>query len=270
MIHVSGRSAAAPTRDDPAVRRTPASTATPARTPVRTAARLSGGRARTVTPVPRRALGVVLSACAAALLAVAGPVTPAAAHPFGPPPTARISAAGSQVQLVWKASADDWVLLGQALGAFDNPSGDQNFATLTGEQKLQRSQQLHTYLLDRIGVSQRGAPCRGALVVPRHLLDNGVDFTFACPRPVDDVDVRLTALTDLNTAYRTMLSASHATPARTLVTSDHTTQRLDFSAGGTNGGAPVSALATSGAAAVVTGAGLFALLRSRRTGKATA
>ncbi|WP_328916164.1 MULTISPECIES: hypothetical protein [unclassified Streptomyces] len=264
MIHVSGRWAAAPTRDDPAVRRSAA------RTSARTAARLSGGRARTVSPVPRRALAAVLTACAAVVLALAGPATPAAAHPFGPPPTARISAEGAQVQLVWKASADDWVLLGEALGAFDNPTGDEDFATLTGEQKLQRSRKLHSYLLDRIGVSQRGAPCRGALVVPQHLLDNGVDFTFACPRPVDDVDVRLTALTDLNAAYRTMLSAAHATPARTLVTSDHTTQRLDFATGDATGGAPATALATSGIAAVLAAGGLFALLRRpRRTRKAT-
>ncbi|MET8635245.1 hypothetical protein ABZX69_44280 [Streptomyces sp. NPDC004074] len=220
-------------------------------------------------PTARKAQTSFLLACAAFAMTVAGPVAPAAAHPFGPPPTARISADGSRIRLVWKATADDWVLLGQALGAFDNPSGDEAFATLTGEQKLQRSGKLHTYLLDRIGVIQNGAACRGVLAIPQHLLDNGVDFTFTCPHPVKSLDVRIAALTNLNAAYRTVLSAAHATPARVLVTSENTTKHLDFSTGAPTGGASGTALATSGIAAVVAAGGLFALLRPRRTRKAT-
>lgn len=228
-----------------------------------------GRSGKIVTSRPRRAWAAALAVCAAIAMAVAGPAAPAAAHPFGPPPTARISAKGSHIHLVWKATADDWVLLGQALGAFDNPTGDEAFATLTGEQKLQRSKKLHAYLLDRIGITQSGAPCRGALAIPQHLLDNGVDFTFTCPRPAGDVDVRLAALTDLDAAYRTVLSATHATPARTLVTSENTTRHLDFSAHAPTGGASAAALATSGIAAVAAAGGLFALLRPRRTRKAT-
>ncbi|MFJ8006218.1 hypothetical protein [Streptomyces fagopyri] len=217
----------------------------------------------------RRARTSLLLALSAFAMTVAGPAAPATAHPFGPPPTARINADGSHVRLVWKATADDWVLLGQALGAFDNPTGDEAFAVLTGEQKLQRSKELHAYLLDRITVSQSGAACRAALAVPQHLLDNGVDFTFTCPHPVQDVDVRLAALTNLNAAYRTVLSAAHATPARVLVTSEDTTKRLDFSAAAPTGGASAAALTTSGIAAVAAAVGLFVLLRPRRTRKAT-
>ncbi|WP_116949027.1 hypothetical protein [Jiangella endophytica] len=51
------------------------------------------------------------------------------AHPFGPPLVATLSTDGEQVTLQWVAAEDDWVSLGEHVGAFDVPDTD----TLTGE-----------------------------------------------------------------------------------------------------------------------------------------
>lgn len=83
--------------------------------------------------------------------------TPASAHPFGPPATARISVAGSHVALTWLASPDDLVALGVAKGAFADPAPE-----LTGEQKLQRSTVVRDYLISKITVSQGAGRAQGS------------------------------------------------------------------------------------------------------------
>jgi len=135
---------------------------------------------------------------ALAVVGLAG--SPAAAHPFGPPSTAKVTARGTSLTLVWHAAEDDWVALGQSVGAFDDPSTD-----LTGEQKLQRSSAVHRYLLDRMTVRQAGRPCPGRLGELTDLLAAGATIVFECPGKVDLVDIKLAALMDLNEAYRTVL-----------------------------------------------------------------
>ena len=180
---------------------------------------------------------------------------PAAAHPFGPPSTARIDADGATVTLSWLAAEDDWVALGNSLGAFDSS------AAATGEEKLRRSPAVRDYLLDNITVSQAGRVCPGELAPLVDLAGSGARFTFSCAQPVSEVDVRLSALTDLNEAYRTVLTADTASPDRVLFTATRDTTRLRFSGGGAGVTASVVGLAIG---TVVAAAGVLVVARRRR------
>ena len=180
---------------------------------------------------------------------------PAAAHPFGPPSTASAEADGTTVTLSWTAAEDDWVALGNSLGAFDAST------TATGEEKLRRSPAVRDYLLEKITVSQAGTPCPGELAPLADLLTDGARFTFSCAQPVSEVDVRLSALTDLNEAYRTVLTADAATPDRALFTAAQDTVRLRFSGGGSGVTASVVGLAIGTLVAAV---GVVVLMRRRR------
>ena len=215
--------------------------------------------------VRTRAVVGVLLAGAAALAAVAGPAVPAAAHPFGPPSSAGISADGAQVVIAWRAAEDDWVALGQSLGAFEDPVNGAVSTALTGEQKLQRSPAVRDYLLDRVAVNQAGRPCAGRLATLENLLSKGAEFTFDCPGPVVEVDVTVSVLTDLNEAYRTMLVAeTAASPAQVLFTAAQTTARLTFSGSGAGTPAAVITVAIGTGAAALGGIGLFTALHLRR------
>jgi hypothetical protein len=202
---------------------------------------------------------------AAAVLALAAPAAPAAAHPFGPPSTARISVDGSRVTIAWFAAEDDWVALGQALGAFDDPSLGPVATALTGEQKLQRSRRVHDYLLDRITVRQHGTPCPGRLATLDRLLDQGARLRFDCPAEVAEVEVTLDALTDLNEAYRTVLtSQTPATPGRALFTATEPTHRLRFTPDGGGGSGLTGALVGAGTALATALATLVVVRLGRR------
>ncbi|GAA5069359.1 hypothetical protein HNP84_008943 [Thermocatellispora tengchongensis] len=183
----------------------------------------------------------------------------AAAHPFGPPSTARIGAEGSRVTISWLAAEDDWVALGQSLGAFEDPSSGAVSTQLTGEQKLARSPAVREYLLSRVAVTQAGRPCAAELAPLERLLAEGARFGFECPEPVTEVEVRIDALTDLNEAYRTVLTAeTPATPDKAMLTAAADTQRVRFHpspGGGVPLAAPIAALA--GALAALAGVVLY-------------
>lgn len=209
-----------------------------------------GGHA--ARPLPTGVAMRVLVLTAVFLLACAAP---AAAHPFGPPSTARIDADGATVTLSWLAAEDDWVALGNSLGAFDASTA------ATGEEKLRRSPAVRDYLVDHITVSQAGRVCPGELAPLADLVATGARLTFSCPHPVSEVDVTVRALTDLNEAYRTVLTADTATPDRVLFTAAQDTTRLRFSGGG--GGVP-GAVAGLAIGTAVAAAVLLMFLRWRR------
>ncbi|MDO3702747.1 hypothetical protein Q3W71_13825 [Micromonospora sp. C28SCA-DRY-2] len=203
--------------------------------------------------------------CAAVVALLAVPAGPAAAHPFGPPSTARITVDGPHATVTWLAAEDDWVALGQSLGAFEDPTLGPVATDLTGEQKLQRSRRVHDYLLDRITVRQGGARCPGRLATLDRLLSRGARLDFDCPGEVVDLEVTLAALTDLNEAYRTMLtSQTGATPGRALFTAAEPTHRLRFTADATAGRDRTVALAAAGAALVAALAASTVVRRRRR------
>lgn len=224
----------------------------------RAAARPSG-TTRAVVPT-------VLAGVVALLVGALTVPTPAAGHPFGPPSTARISVDGSHVSIAWVAAEDDWVALGQSLGAFEDPTLGTVATELTGEQKLQRSSRVHDYLLDRITVRQDGQPCPGRLATLDRLLSQGAQLSYRCPVDVRELDVTVGALTDLNEAYRTMLtSQTPATPERSLFTAAESTHRVRFTPG--PGGLPdstVGTLAGVGVAVVAAVAVLVAVRLRRR------
>ncbi|GAA1023938.1 hypothetical protein Aple_091240 [Acrocarpospora pleiomorpha] len=204
-----------------------------------------------------RLAGVLLAGAAVAAV----PAAPAAAHPFGPPSTARISVDGSHVAIAWLAAEDDWVALGRSVGAFGDPSAGVD-TTLTGEQKLARSTAVRDYLLARVGVTQAGQPCAAELAPLERLLAEGARFSFACANPVVDVDVRIDALTDLHEAYRTVLTAeTPATPTQAMLTAATATQRLRFDPSATGG---ISLVVPAIALVAALGALAAFLVRGRR------
>lgn len=146
-------------------------------------------------------------------------------HPFGPPLVATLAADGEQVTLTWVAADDDWVSLGEHVGAFEAPDAD----TLTGAELLARSPEVSDYLLGHLGVAQDGADC-ASRVDAIDPLGEGVRVVFDCPAPVSEVDVTVSALTDINESYRTVVSNVGETG--TLFTADTATQPWDFDGGG--------------------------------------
>ncbi|MGN9911033.1 hypothetical protein ACTMTJ_26095 [Phytohabitans sp. LJ34] len=198
-----------------------------------------------------------LAFVAAAVLFAA---TPASAHPFGPPSTARVSADGSRVAVSWHAAEDDWVALGRHVGAFDGASPD-----VTGAELLRRSPGVRDYLLGRIAVSQSGRKCAGDLAALGDVLADGARLTFDCPGPVVDVDITVTALTDLNDAYRTMLRAdTPASPDQALFTAAAPMQHITFNASGGGVRRSVLTLAAGTGAVLLLGLVLLVALRRRR------
>ncbi|MFJ6199335.1 hypothetical protein [Micromonospora sp. NPDC092111] len=223
-------------------------------------------RVRAGTPRTGGRLVGLLLAGVAALGAAVGPAAPAAAHPFGPPSTADISVDGARVTLVWQAAEDDWVALGQSAGAFEDPTAGTVDTALTGEQKLQRSPAVREYLLRHVEVEQADRSCVAELLPLERLLTEGARFRFDCPGPVTEVRLTLSALTDLNPAYRTMVTArTPMTPARALFTATGSSHDLRVNAtGGGRPGAVTAVAAGTGLAAV---GGLAVLLvRRRRAG----
>ncbi|MFB4268092.1 hypothetical protein [Nonomuraea sp. GTA35] len=208
-------------------------------------------------PLIARRLCVLLITAAAVLV----PAHAAAAHPFGPPSTARVGADGNRVSLAWLPAEDDWVALGRSVGAFEDPAAGAG-TSLTGEQKLARSAAVRDYLLAHVGVTQAGRPCAAELAPLERLLAEGARFSFECPERVVDVDVRVGALTDLHEAYRTMLTAeTPAEPAKALLTAEADTRRLRFDPSAT-GGVPLVVPAV--ALVAVLGVLVALLVRRRR------
>ncbi|QIK11333.1 hypothetical protein G7Z12_15200 [Streptomyces sp. ID38640] len=154
----------------------------------------------------------MLSAVPALLFGSAGT---AQAHPFGTPPVVKIETAGATpsnaVDATWSAQPDDVAVLKQESG------GDE-----TG------------YLRAHIAVRQHGHHCR----VDRA---EGRKLHFVCPRPVDRIDLTVTALTDIDPAYRT-LSVTDAGRGG-LHTAQEPTRTLALTPADTGSGAASSARA---------------------------
>jgi hypothetical protein len=157
--------------------------------------------------------GLALAACL--------PAETAAAHPFGPPLTADLRADGSTVTVTWAAAEDDWLNLGQHVGAFtsvdDGAGGSGDM--VTGEELLARSEAVRAYLGQHIAVRQQGRDCAAEEIRLERVLADGAELAFACPAPVDDVEIEVSALTDVNEAYRTVVTAPDGSrPGRTMLT----------------------------------------------------
>ncbi|SDU21348.1 hypothetical protein [Jiangella alkaliphila] len=213
----------------------------------------------------RRLAAVAIAAVipAVGMLAAAPPVS---AHPFGPPLSARLDVDGAEVAVTWTAAEDDWVSLGEFLGAFTGQT-DQTGGTgeqLTGAELLAGSDNLPSYLLSHFVIEQDGQPCEGQVTQLQDLLTLGAQLVYTCPQPVDSVELTVTTLTDVNENYRTVVTSDVASePEQALFTSTTATQQWSFddSAGG---GTAQTALMAAGALILAGAAG--GLLWWRRSG----
>lgn len=200
---------------------------------------------------PRR-LAAGLAAAAVAVTAGVVAAPQAGAHPFGPPLSARLDVDGTEVAVTWTAAEDDWVSLGEFLGAFTGQT-DQTGGTgeqLTGAELLARSDNLPSYLLSHFVVEQDGRPCEGQVTQLRELLTLGAGMVYTCPRPVDTVELTVTTLTDINENYRTVVTSEDASePAQALFTNTTATQQWSFDA--TSGGVGTARVALMAAGGLI-------------------
>lgn len=160
-------------------------------------------RPRTLT-WQSRALVVLLMV--AGVLAIGG--SPAQAHPFGDPQTVAVEAAGEVVTVEWRVGGlDDLTLLGIELGVLppDRVMLDGAIMFEDGDTAaVSESEELRTYLLDRIDVVSDGAACAGDVIEVGDLAEDSARLEFTCAGPVRTASVTARMLTDLHPAYRTL------------------------------------------------------------------
>lgn len=177
-----------------------------------------------------------LCAVSLCVLAVAAPA--ASAHPFGPPPTALVSAEHDQVVVEWAASPDDAMVVGMSIGVLDDASLErylegpvQTAPSAAKEEELSASEALREYLLDRIGVTQDGLSCSGTVAPIDNFMADGARVVYECPAPVTVVDLRIAMLHEVHEAYRTFaVTEGRGQPQQSVFTTEQPEQRWDFSA----------------------------------------
>ena len=209
-------------------------------------------------PSLRRIGGLATSVLVLGTVAVGSAATPAQAHPFGPPLTATVAGDGQQVDITWTGADDDWMALGNWTGAF----GAATDTTKTGSQVLADSPEVRDYLLDHVRVSQSGQECGARWEQIDDVLEDGAHLVFDCPAPVVVVDVQVSAMTDVNEAYRTVVSSSGQ---QTLFTAAEPTHTLDLTARPGGDTTPVLLLSGAGVAILAAG-GTWAYASRRRAG----
>ncbi|QBI19812.1 hypothetical protein ER308_09750 [Egibacter rhizosphaerae] len=166
----------------------------------------------------RRTRRVVVVAVLASLLVLAL-VAPAAAHPpgSGPPPTAELSADGRAVTLVWRAQDDDVADLLEHLDLVPEGTSEQYRWWAVGDplpedERLEASADpvLVEYVHERVALDQDGVGCERTVEPARDVLDGGIEVRFACPEPVDRVELEIVLLHDVDPGYRTVAFAGEA------------------------------------------------------------
>ncbi|TDE00336.1 hypothetical protein [Jiangella asiatica] len=221
---------------------------------------------------PGRPLGrlarLSIAAAGAAVVAILPSllIAPAAtAHPFGPPLNARVDVNANEVSVQWLAAEDDWVILGEHLDAFAAQT-DADGGQLTGADLLARSDNLPSYLLSHISVSQRGEVCAGRVDQLDDLLAHGALLVFECPAEVTAVELSVTALTDVNENYRTVVTSEvPSEPGQSLFTAGTSTQMWRFDPDGGSSIATQSLVAAGALVVVAVGGGVVWWRRAAST-----
>ena len=152
--------------------------------------------------------------------------TPAAAHPFGPPPTAEIAADGRQITVDWTATPDDAVAIGELLdlmpegstAAYRQESAAQVAPSRAAEAALSAAPELHAYLTDHIVAVQEGQPCPGTVPPVTDFVHEGARVVLTCPAEVAEVVLRITMLHEIHPAYRTFAVGEESQPAQSVFT----------------------------------------------------
>jgi hypothetical protein len=179
----------------------------------------------------RRGLVGVVIAC---VLLVAAP---ALAHPFGPPPTALVSARGQSVFINWTAAPDDTLAIGVQVGLLDESvledvmeASVQVAPSRAQEDALNESTELKGYLADHISVTQDGADCEMTVQPITDFVRDGAKSVHQCPEPITVVDIEITMLHDVHEAYRTFaVTNEYARPTQAVYSVANPRHTWDFS-----------------------------------------
>jgi hypothetical protein len=163
---------------------------------------------------------------------------PALAHPFGPPPTAVISARGHSVFIEWAAAADDAIAIGEQIGLFPPGTAEQYWEGPAQvappewkEEELSAAPQLRDYLLDHIRVEQASSACEGTVQPVTNFVRQGARVVHRCPAEVDVVEIQISMLHDVHEAYRTFaVSQGPAQPEQAVFTVGTDRHAWDFTA----------------------------------------
>jgi hypothetical protein len=191
--------------------------------------------------VHRSTVGFLLLVGILALL----PASPARAHPFGPPPTALVAVRDNAVLIDWRSAADDAIAIGIHVGLLPEETMDAYLGVQTqvapsaaDEEALARSPELHAYLLDHIRVLQDGQRCEPHLQPVGDFVSEGARIIHECPAEVEAVEVEISMLHDIHTAYRTFAIAEDdsTVPAQTVFSVAQPRQRMDFTGAATPSG----------------------------------
>jgi hypothetical protein len=160
-------------------------------------------------------------------------VEPVWGHAAGVPPHARLQAEGRVVHVELTSASDDAALIGSSLGLLPEGSmewylGESHDAPPTDEElrAFSASPELREYLLEHVEVRQDGERCAGQAEPAEDFVLDGAELRFACPEPVEEVDVRITILHDQDPAYRT--HTVDGTIQSYTHTSTHPEHRWDF------------------------------------------
>ena len=186
------------------------------------------------------ALRVLLGSAVLAVMWAVVLIVPAWGHAGGVPPHAQLNAEGENVHVELTAAPDDAALIGSSLGLLPDGAmewylGESEDGSPTDGQlrTFSASDELREYLLEHVVIRQDGRPCPGQAEPAENFVFDGAELRFACPAPVEEVDIRITLLHEQDPAYRiytvdgTIQSYTH--------TSDHPEHRWDFTMAASEG-----------------------------------
>lgn len=171
-----------------------------------------------------------------------GGATPAWAHPDDVPQQLEVRAEGNEIEVLWSASPHDLSALAHELGlvdelrsfvwtdgGFSDEESDLNdFELLAANQDV-----LGAYLLESISARIGGEACEGSFHgAPEIAVGGGARLTFACPGPLEQVELSSTALTDLGPGYEAEIVMTDI-EQRPTFTEDEPTLLVEFDGDGT-------------------------------------
>jgi hypothetical protein len=219
---------------------------------------------RTVRPRHRQGLVPAVASTLLGAILVLLAAAPAHAHPFGPPPTALVAVRGNAVLVEWRSAPDDAIAIGIHVGLLPEETMEAYLGVQTqvapsaaDEETLARSPELHGYLLEHIQILQDGQRCEPHLEPVGDFVHEGARVIHECPTDVEAVEVEITMLHDVHSAYRTFAIAEDdsTVPAQAVFTVAQPRQRMDFTGTGPEAANP----AGTAAGDTGTAAGLAAL-----------
>lgn len=171
-----------------------------------------------------------------------------ALHPFGDPQTLSIAtdpADPAVVLVTWKVGApDDLTLLGIRLGVLPEDRVMLDGAIQyddTDAAAVAQAPNVEDYLLEHISVQNPG--CQAEVRDVGNLVEEGATVAFTCEKPLAEVALTATTLTDLHPAYRTLATGPDG--QRAAYAQDTDTHTWSLEASGAPAGAPLPTAAGS-------------------------